>query len=299
MSEEAERAAVSVLGLGYMGSALARALLDHGHSVTVWNRTASKAQPLAEVGAAVASSAADAVAASDVVVACVTDYHTSDAILRTDEAAAQLRGKTLIQLTTGTPQDARDGSAWADQHGVIYLDGAIMESPHGVGTPDGTFLYSGSREVFERNEPLLRCLGGNALYLGVAPGHASAMECSLLSFLYSSWIGFLHGAALGESEGISVESFLESALPILSSLMTPLVQSSAEMAGTRSYGSTVARLDANAAALEHIVRFCDESGVDPTLPKGLVASLKRASAAGHGEEDLAAVFEVLRARDGA
>lgn len=288
---------VSVLGLGYMGSALARALLEGGCAVTVWNRTASKAQPLADAGARVASSVADA-AASDTVVVCVTDYHTSDAMLRTNEASEALRGNTLIQLTTGTPEDARSGAAWAEQHGVMYLDGAILTAPQGVGTPEGTFLYSGAQAVFERNKPLLLSLGGNSLYLGEAPGHASAMECSLLSFLYSTWIGFLHGAALGESEGIPVETFLESALPILTELTTPLVQSSAEMASRRSYASDVARLDANAAAIEHIVQFCGESGVDPGLPASLVAALKRASAAGHGDDDLAAVFEVFRAERG-
>ena len=285
---------VSVLGLGYMGSALARAFLAKQHTVTVWNRTASKAQPLAEAGAEAAASVAEAVAASDVTVVCVSDYHASDALLHTAEMADRLKGKTLVQLTTGTPQEARTGAAWATQHGVAYLDGAIMASPLEVGTPDGTLLYAGPQDVFDRYTPLLLSLGGNALFMGESPGHAAALEGSLLSFLYASWIGFLHGAALCESEGISIESYLSATVPMLDSLVTPLVKSAAEMAGQRSYASSVASLNANTIALEHIVQFCDENGVDRALPACLAGALQRAASAGHGEKDLAAVFEIFR-----
>lgn len=289
-----QRFSVSVLGLGYMGSALARAFLAKQHTVTVWNRTASKAQPLAEAGAEAAASVAEAVAASDVTVVCVSDYHASAALLHTAEIADRLKGKTLVQLTTGTPQEARTGAAWAAQHGVAYLDGAIMASPLEVGTPDGTLLYAGPQAVFDRYKPLLLSLGGNALFMGESPGHAAALEGSLLSFLYAAWIGFLHGAALCESEGISIESYLSATIPMLDSLVTPLVKSAAEMAGQRSYASSVASLNANTIALEHIVQFCDENGVDRALPACLAGALQRAASAGHGEKDLAAVFEIFR-----
>ena len=289
-----QRFSVSVLGLGYMGSALARAFLAKQHTVTVWNRTASKAQPLAEAGAEAAASVAEAIDASDVTVVCVSDYHGSDALLRTAQMADRLKGKTLVQLTTGTPQEARVGAAWATEYGVAYLDGAIMASPHEVGTPDGTILYAGPQAVFDRNKPLLLSLGGNSVFLGENPGHAAALEGSLLSFLYASWIGFLHGSALCESEGISIESYLSATVPMLDSLVTPLVKSAAEMAGQRSYVSTVASLNANTIALEHIVQFCDENGVDRALPACLAGALQRAASAGHGEKDLAAVFEIFR-----
>ena len=294
----AQRFSVSMLGLGYMGSALARAFLAQQHAVTVWNRTASKAQPLAEAGANVAASVAEAIAASDVTVVCVSDYHGSDALLRTAEIAGRLKGKTLVQLTTGTPEEARSGAAWAAEHGVTYLDGAIMASPLEVGTPDGTLLYAGPQAAFDRYKPLLLSLGGNSVFVGESPGHAAAFEGSLLSFLYASWIGFLHGAALCESEGMSIESYLSATLQMLTGLLTPLVTSAAEMAGQRSYASAVSSLNANTIALEHIVQFCDESGVDRALPACLVGALQRATAAGLGEKDLAAVFEIFRKKGG-
>ena len=86
-------------------------------------------------------------------------------------------------------------------------------------------------------------------------------------------------------------------IPMIGNLVTPLVKSAAEMASKRNYDSTVATLDANTVALEHIVQFCDENGVDRALPACLVGALQRGASASHGEKDLAAVFEIFRKKD--
>ncbi|MEV8413286.1 NAD(P)-binding domain-containing protein [Streptomyces niveus] len=93
--------AVSVIGLGMMGTALAVAFLRAGHQVTVWNRSLSKTGPLAAQGAAPADTAADAVAASPLVVVCLSTYDTVRAVL--EPLSGQLTGKTLANLTNGTP----------------------------------------------------------------------------------------------------------------------------------------------------------------------------------------------------
>jgi 3-hydroxyisobutyrate dehydrogenase-like beta-hydroxyacid dehydrogenase len=87
----------SVLGTGRMGSALARAFLKQGHETSVWNRTKSKCEPLARLGAQVAPSVQDAVAASEIIVVNVNDYITSDALLQQGDIAKALRGKLLVQ----------------------------------------------------------------------------------------------------------------------------------------------------------------------------------------------------------
>jgi 3-hydroxyisobutyrate dehydrogenase-like beta-hydroxyacid dehydrogenase len=92
-----------VLGLGDMGSALARAFLANRHSVTVWNRSESKTAPLVHAGARQAKSVEDAAAASDVIVVCVIDYAVSNSLLDSPAVLQKLRGKTVVQLTSGTP----------------------------------------------------------------------------------------------------------------------------------------------------------------------------------------------------
>src|SRR5690606_38499311 len=107
---------VTVLGLGSMGATIARLFARKGHDVTVWNRPAGKAEPLRALGAQVAATAAEAMAASPVTVMCVYDYRAADAILHAPEVQAALQGKLLVQLTTGGPADATGAAAFAQRH---------------------------------------------------------------------------------------------------------------------------------------------------------------------------------------
>jgi 3-hydroxyisobutyrate dehydrogenase-like beta-hydroxyacid dehydrogenase len=164
MSDSEQRPeTVSVIGLGDMGSALARAFLAKGHSVTVWNRTAEKAAPLVHAGARHATSVAEATETSAVTVVCVLDYDVGTSLLDSRTVPERLKGKTLVQLTTGTPKQARAMESWAMQHGISYLDGAIMSYPSGVGTPECTILYAGPSAIFEAHKDLLNSLGGNSV----------------------------------------------------------------------------------------------------------------------------------------
>jgi 3-hydroxyisobutyrate dehydrogenase-like beta-hydroxyacid dehydrogenase len=181
--------AVSVIGLGDMGSALARAFLADGHSVTVWNRTAERAAPLMQAGARAARSVAEAAEASDVTVMCVLDYGVGAGLLDVSNVAEKLRGKALVQLTTGTPRQAREMESWATQRGISYLDGAIISYPSGIGKPECTILYAGPSAVFETHKGLLGSLGGNSVFLGERVGDASTLDLSLLTFYFTAELG--------------------------------------------------------------------------------------------------------------
>lgn len=100
-SHPTPRPAVSVIGLGMMGTALAAAFLKAGHPVTVWNRSPAKSGPLVAQGATPADTAAEAVAASPLVVVCLTTYDTVRTVL--EPLSGQLTGRTVANLTNGTP----------------------------------------------------------------------------------------------------------------------------------------------------------------------------------------------------
>src|SRR5215218_6123147 len=111
---------VTVIGLGNMGSALARALLENGRAATVWNRSPDKAAPLVDKGAVLAPSPSAAITDSPTIMVCVTNYAAANHIL--DEVAANLSGKLIVQFTTGSPQEARASETWAHEHKAEYLD---------------------------------------------------------------------------------------------------------------------------------------------------------------------------------
>ena len=156
---------VAVIGLGLMGSALARAFANAGYELSVWNRTPEKARPFAG-RAHIADSVRDACASSACVVVSLLDYGASDDVMHRADVEKALPGKLLVQLTTGTPNEARHGEAWARRHDIGYLDGAIMGYPRSIGAERMTILYAGPKAIFDENVALLRVLGGNAVYCG-------------------------------------------------------------------------------------------------------------------------------------
>ena len=115
---------VTVVGLGLMGSALGRVLLENGHSVTVWNRTAARAAPLQEMGAVVPADVASAVAASPITLVCVANYDVSSQILAGIGGA--VAGKVLVQLTQiekliNSTQQVIGGNVIVEVEGVEQL----------------------------------------------------------------------------------------------------------------------------------------------------------------------------------
>ncbi|XXX82345.1 NAD(P)-binding domain-containing protein [Sorangium sp. So ce134] len=284
---------VSVIGLGRMGVALAGALLRNGAHVTVWNRTSAKAEPLIAEGAALASSVAAAVQASSAVVVCVADYQATYSLLEATEVAAALGGKVLIQLSTGTPQDARRGEAWAKERGVDYLDGAILAVPSQMGKPESSIIVSGSATAFQKSKALLDRMAGTVSYLGEQVGSASALDLAFISFVFGGLIGFYHGARICESEGMRVGDFgsmIADVAPAVGAMMKQ--DGDAIQAGT--YESPESSLEMCARATEIVLRQAREGRLDAVIPAFTQGLFRKGVAAGYGAESPGALIKVLR-----
>ncbi|AXE90724.1 NAD(P)-dependent oxidoreductase [Streptomyces sp. Go-475] len=286
----ARQQAVTVLGLGQMGSALAAALLDRGHPTTVWNRSPDKARPLAERGARAAATPQEAIAASPLVIACVLDYAALHTVV--DPVAEALKGRTLVNLTSGSPEQAQEAVAWAGSLGADYLDGAVMTTPPGVGDPAMMFLYSGSEEVFDTHRSTLAALG-DPLYLGTDPGLASLYDTALLGLMWSTMTGWLHGTALVGAEGTPAAAFTPVAIRWLTTVGSFLSRYAPQVDDGR-YPGDDATVDVQIAAIDHLIHAAAARGVDNALPELLKTAMEKASAAGHGQDSYASLIEVLR-----
>ena len=168
---------VTVLGLGAMGAALAKVLLKAQHRTTVWNRSRAKAELLAQEGALVArKTIGEAVSSSSLIIACLDSYATTHALLLSDDIKARLPGRTIVQLSTGSPHEARDALAMFTKEGTSYLDGAIMAYPEEIGQPNAMILLSGSEFTYQNHKQTLGALGGDLRYVGVSsvgPRHST------------------------------------------------------------------------------------------------------------------------------
>jgi len=284
---------VSMVGLGLMGSALARAFLGKASDVTVWNRTQSKCEPLVEEGARAVPTVAEAIAESPVSVICISDYHATNDILGTEDVRRELKGKVVVQLSSGTPQEARESERWIQDCGAEYMDGAILAFPRTIGTPNAMIVISGPASSFEKHKSLLDSLG-NVVFVGESIGLASTQDIAGIAFFIAALMGFMHGAVIFESEGLSVEEYLvlaESVMPVLSGELHQI----ADRIKSKKYDDTDAELESWAAGADHLVQLSQENRITKEVPEFLSRVFNEAITAGHSKHDIAALIEIFRA----
>ncbi|WP_367045050.1 NAD(P)-binding domain-containing protein [Streptomyces sp. Je 1-332] len=291
MTEQQLKTPVTVLGLGAMGQALAGAFLKAGHPTTVWNRTPGKGDDLVAAGATRAATAADAVRASDLVVVCLYDYGVSRAVL--GPISADLAGRTLVNLTSDTPERSREAAAWAAEHGVDYLDGAILVPVTVIGTPDALLFHSGPQAVYERHESTLKVLGGNTVYLGEDHGLAAVYDNALLDFFWTSMSGLVHAYALAGADGVKGAE-LAPYLSAMIAILPPAIEEMGSEVDSGKYPGEQAPLVTEAVNVDHIIHASEHRGLDVGALSGIKAVLDRAIAKGHGADGWTATIEAVR-----
>ncbi|MER6302667.1 NAD(P)-binding domain-containing protein [Kitasatospora sp. NPDC001539] len=282
---------LTLLGLGAMGTALAGAWLTAGHPLTVWNRTAARADGLAVRGATVAATAAEAVAANRLVVVCLLDDASVDEAL----ADVDLTGKDLVNLITSTPEQARARAAWAARRGARYLDGGIMAVPPMIGVPaTGAYVfYSGSADLFEEHRATLAAPAGTR-YVGEDAGYAALHDVALLSAMYGMFAGVAHAFALVRGEAVAPGDLA----PLLSEYVTAMsgsIATTAEQLESGDYTKdVVSSLAMQVAGKGTLLRTAEEQGVSPELLEPYFRLMERRLEIGSGEEDLTGVVDLLR-----
>lgn len=270
----------TIVGLGKMGRALAGALVDRGHPTTVWNRTPGRAGDLAVTHAA---TRADAFTA-DLVILCLLDFESVVEVLE----GVDLTGRTIVNLTTGTPAEAEKLSELVTARGADYLDGGIMAIPSMIGTESATVLYSGSSKAFEHASSVLEAFG-TARFLGTEPGLAALNDLAMLAGMYGMLGGFVHAAALVRPQGVT--EFTETLLiPWLRGMFPALV----DMAGQIDKGDyDAAESDLSMQVANHGIAEVSRAAGVTDLSAPLFALMRRRVEQGHGGHDFPSVIEVL------
>ncbi|MEV0617728.1 NAD(P)-binding domain-containing protein [Nonomuraea sp. NPDC050404] len=287
-----EQSAVTVLGLGPMGRALAGAFLEAGLRVTVWNRTPGRDRDLVAKGASGAPTAEAAVAASPLSVLCVVNYDAADTIVRREEVAAALKGRTLVNLTADTPGRARDTAQWAAGHGIAYLDGAIMTPTTTIGTPHAVFLHSGPEELYAEHRPVLDALGGSHTHLGADIGRAASFDIALLDLFWTSMAGYAHALAVARAEGISARELAPFAKGI-AALLPLLIDGAVQDVDEKEFSGEGNPLSSAVSSMTHIVAAAEAHGIDSGVMRAAEGLGRRAMGLGHGEASFLRVIDVM------
>lgn len=279
---------VSFLGLGEMGSALAGAVLRTGHPTIVWNRTATRTAPLVDAGAVAANTPA-ATTDADRILACLFDHASVHEVL--DPLADRLTGKRILNLTTPSPDGARELARWSAEIGDDYLDGGVMATPQMIGTPAAGVLYSGSRRLYQEYRTIFESWG-TAEYFGDDAGMASLYDLALLSSMYLMFAGFFHGAAMVGAAGVPAKEFAARAVDWLQAVV-PAIAEYADVIDGGDY-SVPGQQSLEFSDISDIVEASRAQGISTELVDVVQRLIHRQIDAGHGSDGFARVVESIK-----
>jgi 3-hydroxyisobutyrate dehydrogenase-like beta-hydroxyacid dehydrogenase len=282
---------ITVIGLGPMGQAMVDVFLSHEHRVTVWNRTASRADAVVARGATLAATPAEAVAASELVVLSLTDYQAMYDILGGIESLA---GKTIVNLSSDTPDASREAGAWVRGRGGAFVTGGVMVPAPMVGAEGAYVYYSGPAEEFDAYADELALLG-RPEYVGVDDGLAQLWYQAQLDVFLTSLAAFLHAAALLAEAGVKPSEFAPAAASTFQ-LAAPFLDEAAQSIEAGEHPGDLSTVLMMGATADHVVGASEASGVDAALPKAVQSLYRKAIEAGHGRSNWTSLYEVLKPR---
>jgi 3-hydroxyisobutyrate dehydrogenase-like beta-hydroxyacid dehydrogenase len=285
------RATVGFIGLGAMGGRMAKRLLDAGHAVVGYNRTAAKAQPLVATGMKLAPSPRQVAEAAEVVFSMVTNTEALDAIAHGPDGvlAGLRRGGVWAEMSTVSPAATRRLAEEVRARGAALLDAPVSGSVATLEQGQLSFMVGGDPAALERVRPYLLAIGPTITHLG-GNGLAVTMKIATNLGLAVQMLAFSEAVLLAEKSGIARERAVETLLK--SVIASPMV---------KYRGPFVLGMPAEAwfdvGMMQKDLGLALELGRERGMPLPATALtqefLTAARALGLGAYDFAVVFDVL------
>jgi 3-hydroxyisobutyrate dehydrogenase len=197
---------IGFCGLGTMGAAMASNLLRAGFTLTVWNRSAGRAEELVAAGAAEAATPRELAAASDIVVICVSDTPDVEAVLFGPDgiAAGTRSGALVVDCSTIDPAATRTFAARLAQGGVSLVDAPVSGGSEGAQKGTLTIMVGGDAADFERARPVLEAMGRSVTHMGPV-GSGQATKAVNQVILCGTYLGVAEGLVLALKSGLDVQ----------------------------------------------------------------------------------------------
>jgi 3-hydroxyisobutyrate dehydrogenase-like beta-hydroxyacid dehydrogenase len=280
---------ITIIGLGIMGTALARTLLNNGYNVTVWNRSPEKSEALRNEGAKISATCADAFAASSTVIICIKSHTDTKAIL---ESAQNLANKSIIELSTGSAPEAESLYQWANEHGAKCLIGMICTFPRGIGEQDSTIVTVGSESLWDSSKDMLKILAGKSSYIGDQVGSLAILYSALFLPRQGFMFGMIYGALLCKKAGVSMDTYVEH-MPLTIKVVHDYYDVFSSSVPNDDYSNPQASIDTYVAAFADTLESFKDNNANDELP-GLMAKLVNMGAdAGLGDKQITSLINLL------
>ena len=291
-NQNASTLGVSIIGLGAMGSGIARTLIERGFTVSVWNRSRSKVDALVASGAIACNEPIDALNSHTHVVVCLSDYAVWQNIIQEHSLASCFEDTCIIQMTTGTIDDVQAHASLIHDNGGRLVEGAVMCYPRNLGTDEAALLLSGSPVVLDECAPILSALDANWTSLGEDINQPSVLSRSLMSGLTGALMGLVNGAAICRAGGVPLDIFLkfnEGTNSILLAEQRRLIEAIRDGRTEENEASIKAWREGNQA----LNSVAASLGTDLTLQNAIQAVFQEGGKRGLDEHDLSALVDVF------
>mgnify|MGYP001551205915 FL=1 len=283
---------VALLGLGIMGTGMARRLLGGGFPLTVWNRNPAKAAALVSEGAKAAATPREAATGAEFIFSMLADDRASRGVwLGQDGAlAGTAPGAVLVECSTLTVEWITELTKAATARGGEFLDAPVTGSKAQAAAGELNFLVGGSAATLEKARPVLTAMSRSITHLG--PAGSGAMIKLINNFVCGVQV-----AAIGEAIAMIERSGLERARALEVLLNgapgSPLVKLMAGRMTTPDFTPNFL-LRLLAKDLSYAIQEAGQRSLELTTAKAALSQFERAIAAGHGDKDMSAVIEPLR-----
>ncbi|MEU8545650.1 NAD(P)-dependent oxidoreductase [Streptomyces roseoverticillatus] len=280
--------AVTVLGTGIMGAAMARNLARAGLPVTAWNRSREKAEPLAADGVRIADTPADAVRTADVVLTMLRDGPAALDAMRA--AAPALRpGTVWVQSGTVGLEGFDSLAAFAREHGLTLVDAPVLGTKRPAEEGKLTVLAAGPKDALQALEPVFAAVGSRTTWLGddAASGAATRLKLVINSWVLAVTHGTAEALALAEGLGVDPAGFLDAVAGGPLDMGYLRAKAGLILGGdlTPSFTTAMAEKDARL-----IVAAGEQAGVRMDVAAAGAERFRRAAEQGHAQEDMAASY---------
>lgn len=284
-----EAQSVTVIGLGPMGQSTVKSLLRAGYDVTVWNRSLGKADAMVELGARKASTVAEALDAGAVTLLSLTHYAAMYDVL--GQAVPELDGKTIVNLSSDSPEKAREGAAWVTERGAAFVSAGYMSQGDDISHPLSYLIVSGPQDLVTTHEELLNVLSP-VHYVGPDYGFSQVYYQAGLTLLHPVMLSFEQALAMVERSGADTERYVGYAVKSMDSLKEFLVQfaEAAKVGGVED----IAMLKMMDAGAQHIIDASEEVGVDATLSHAAQSMWRRAIDASDQSGGVVTTYRLIR-----
>lgn len=281
---------LALLGTGLLGRAIAERLQSVGHTLTVYNRTTSKALPLQACGITVVTRPEQAIAQADCVILLLADAAAIRAVLLTPASLAVLPGKTVIQMGTIAHDESLSLQDDVERAGGAYCEAPVLGSLSEAKAGTLFVMVGGTEDQFSQWGPLFRSLSREPRLAGPV-GKAASLKLALNQLIAAEIAAFALSLALVQRAGVSVDTFM--AILRESALFAPAFERKLPRLLTRDYQHPNF---STGHLLKDVELFLKEaSGYELTTSslEGIRPVLERTIAQGLGDSDYSAIFEVV------